>query len=477
MIPRIIHQFHPTAEYGDAITNGMLFVQRILQRCGYQSEIYCTHPDQRIAHLLRPVPTFEDHPNDVLLVHHSLDSSYNRWISNLKCRRILIYHNVSLAPLLQEQGEPRRPAEQVHVQLAAWANSQVFDAAIGDCTVDVELLESFGYRSPAAIPLLVDLDHIRNHAWSTDWVQKLSGSRNLLSVGPVCESNGQLDLVYMIERLTRISNVPVRLVLVGATRSPRYRTSIESEISRLGMGDKIWLLGKLHNADLYALYRATDLYVSLSRHEGFGISLLESMALDLPVVAASAENAAITPRTGGLVLEAHDPDHMAATVKLVLEEPWLHRQVILGQRQSLVRYERPVLVAAFQEHLRKAGVELTLVSSSENSIPRSNRWQIEGPFDSSYSLAIVNRELARALTRKGETVALVSRDGPGPIKASEAFLIQNPDLLAMMVRAREPGCLPPRFESLPARRCRHEGGVAGFGQLCLGRKWISVCIC
>src|SRR5580658_2817030 len=40
-------------------------------------------------------------------------------------------------------------------------------------------------------------------------------------------------------------------------------------------------------------------------------------------------------------------------------------------------------------------------------------WQVEGPFDSFYSLAVVNREFARALRRAGEKVALVSRDGPG----------------------------------------------------------------
>jgi glycosyltransferase involved in cell wall biosynthesis len=438
VIPRSIHQFSPIAEYGEPITNSMLFVQRILKASGYQSEIYTAHPDQRIAHLLRPIPTFEEHSSDVLLVHHSLDSGHNRWISNLKCRRILIYHTTT-PPLSLEGSELRCPAERDHGQLAAWAKSRVFDAAIGDSIADVEELESLGYRSAAAIPLLVDLDQLRNQPWNTDWPQRLTGSRNLLFVGAICENNRQLDLVHMIERLTQISNLPVRLILVGETRSPRYQRSIESEISRLGLGDKIWSLGKVRNIDLYALYRATDLYVSLSRHGGFAIPVLESMAFDLPIVASSAENAAITPWTGGLVLETHDPDYMAAAVKLVLEEPWLRRQVILGQRQSLARYERPVLVAAFQEHLRKADVELTLVPSSENSIPRSNRWQIEGPFDSSYSLAIVNRELARALKRKGETVALLSRDGPGPIKASGAFLIQNPDVLAMTVRAREPG--------------------------------------
>ena len=415
----------------------MLFLQRILQQSGYRSEIYCAHIDQRIAHMLRPIATFEDQSTDLLLVHYSLGSYYDDWVSNLKCSRILVYHNITPARLLPEGSELRRLSETGRVQLAAWAKSQVFIAAIGVSAANTEELERLRYRSPAAIPLLVDLDRIRSHAWSTDWAQKLNGSRNLLFVGRIGEHKGQIDLVRMIERLMLISNIPVRLVLVGGTTSPRYLAAIEGEISRLGLRDKVWLLGRLDDADLYAIYRTADLYVSLSQHEGFGMPLLESMAFDLPVIATSAGNVAMTLGTGGLVLETRDPDHVAAVAKLVLEEPWLRRQIILGQRQSLERYERPVLVAAFEEHLRKAGVELTLEPRSENTIARSNGWRIEGPIEGSYSLAIVNRELARALQRKGETVAVVSRDGPGPIKASEAFLKENPDLLAMTVRAGE----------------------------------------
>jgi glycosyltransferase involved in cell wall biosynthesis len=74
--------------------------------------------------------------------------------------------------------------------------------------------------------------------------------------------------------------------------------------------------------------------------------------------------------------------------------------------------------------------------------PAAPIWSIEGPFDSSYSLAVVNRNLARALGRAGETVALVSRDGPGPYPPAAAFLHANPDLAEMAARART--AVPPQ---------------------------------
>ncbi len=73
----------------------------------------------------------------------------------------------------------------------------------------------------------------------------------------------------------------------------------------------------------------------------------------------------------------------------------------------------------------------------ERSVPTTaHSWSVEGPFDSSYSLAIVNRELAKSLTRSRSTIALISRDGPGPFEPNAAFLKANPDIAAMVERGR-----------------------------------------
>jgi KDO2-lipid IV(A) lauroyltransferase len=58
------------------------------------------------------------------------------------------------------------------------------------------------------------------------------------------------------------------------------------------------------------------------------------------------------------------------------------------------------------------------------ALPKKGKtWRIEGPFDSSYSLALVNRETARAMAGQGWQVALHSTEGPGDFPA-------NPEVLA-----------------------------------------------
>lgn len=86
------------------------------------------------------------------------------------------------------------------------------------------------------------------------------------------------------------------------------------------------------------------------------------------------------------------------------------------------------------------------------------RWRIEGPFDSTYSLALLNREIARALEMHGVNVALLSTEGPGDFAPSPAFLDANPDLASMTALAESIGhaqatvasrnLYPPRVEDM-----------------------------
>ena len=68
-------------------------------------------------------------------------------------------------------------------------------------------------------------------------------------------------------------------------------------------------------------------------------------------------------------------------------------------------------------------------------LPSVLNWRIEGPFDSSYSLALLNRETARALSELGHRVALHSTEGPGDFLPNAEFLQANPDLASMNASA------------------------------------------
>ena len=94
-------------------------------------------------------------------------------------------------------------------------------------------------------------------------------------------------------------------------------------------------------------------------------------------------------------------------------------------------------------------------------LPERINWRIEGPFDSSYSLALLNRETARALRDLGHYVVLHSTEGPGDFTPSASFLRANPDLAELHARAAATSHLdvnvtsrnlyPPRVADMASR--------------------------
>ena len=430
MKPYAIHQYHYTSAYGDGVTNGMLFTQRLLREAGYKSEIYCEHVDHRLSSYLNSHRSFEDREDQLVLIHYSFGHDKHQWIENVKGPKILVYHNITPSHFMSKGSDLHHYSELGRKQLGAWAKTTEFVGAIAVSPFNAAELKLCGYARIATIPLLVDLDRVRTNSWSRPLFDRFTGMRNALFVGRFIPSKGQLALVQTISALHAMCDFPVRLILAGATVTEDYLGEVRQEIHRCGLDDHVVLLDHVKDEDLFALYRSADVYMSMSEHEGFGMPLVEAMAFDVPVLAFASSAVPSTLGSGGLLLEKQDPKAMAAAAKLVLAEPWLRRELIHAQRRELERFERHNILKTFEGFLRELDIEVKFDQTVKSTRPREN-WQIEGPFDSSYSLSIVNRELALALEQEGESVSLQSRDGPGLIPPDKSFLRANPGIKAM----------------------------------------------
>ncbi len=75
------------------------------------------------------------------------------------------------------------------------------------------------------------------------------------------------------------SDVPHRLVLAG---DEGWLADDDAPLRRLG--ERVKLLGRVSARDATALYAGADLFAFPSRHEGFGIPVLEAMVQSTPVV-------------------------------------------------------------------------------------------------------------------------------------------------------------------------------------------------
>lgn len=455
-----IHQFAVTCARGDGITNGMLFVQRLVRECGLPSEIYVIDVPDDMAGQVHSYRHYQGRPDQLLLIHHGSGNPLDAWMERQSCRKLLIYHNITPEHFFSSDDPVVPVLRHGRAQLSSW--HRWLDGAIADSEHNrSELLDAgFSASLTKTLPLLVDLARLPlGQPITAAPPQTEHSPYRLLFVGRLAPNKNQAGLIATLAALQRRSDWPVTLTLIGGGDfSPLRRLAEE-----YGVAKSVTFTGKVCDAELHQYYQQADLYLSLSEHEGFGMPLIEAMAYELPVLAYAAPDSSIaaTVGEGGLLLNKPDPEIAAAAALLLLRNPGLRARLIDAQRSRLAEFSPDRLFEQFRQFLGELGMTLPKRQGDPAGMPQERRWRIEGPFDSSYSLALVNRELAQALQRQeGEDqVALHSTEGGGDFPPDPLFLAEEPHLASAVTHAAQPAwydaslrlCYPPRTTGLAGR--------------------------
>lgn len=103
----------------------------------------------------------------------------------------------------------------------------------------------------------------------------------------VARIDRQKNQMMLVELLARHPQTTVRLV--GPVTQPDYREELLSRAKEVGAENRLEFVGALPPAspELAAEYRSADVFVLPSRHEPFGIVVLEAWAAGVPVLASN----------------------------------------------------------------------------------------------------------------------------------------------------------------------------------------------
>lgn len=145
---------------------------------------------------------------------------------------------------------------------------------------------------------------------------------HLLSVGSFVAHKNHRTL---IEGYLRAAP-PAPLVIVGkpgpALGDPILRRLLD------GAGDRVQLRHGVPDAELLELYRGAGAYLTASRYEGFGITVLEAMSQGVPVACAAAGALPEVVGDAALTFDPADPDAIAAAIRRVIGEAGLRATLI-----------------------------------------------------------------------------------------------------------------------------------------------------
>ena len=106
--------------------------------------------------------------------------------------------------------------------------------------------------------------------------------------------------------------------LVLAGHKPTEATSVypdyDAYIKQLGIEEYVRWLGYVDEEDKPVLYRNAETFVFPSRHEGFGLGILEAMASGTPVVTTNASSLPEVLGDAGFAVEPDDARNMAGAI-------------------------------------------------------------------------------------------------------------------------------------------------------------------
>lgn len=433
-----VAQFHSGSAVGDAVTNSLFYSQSVLNDYGIASDIYVQHRDERLADQLKLITDFEPRQDDLLLIHHSMGHDIMELLTGLPCRKLLCFHNITPPDFFAKES----PFQ--HYARLGLAQLQDLRAAVSDVMAYSDYsardLARRGFADVSVIPLLRDFAPLRVAPFSARWHYFEAPRHQLLFVGRICENKGQLDLVRFVARHADSFDHPLHLTLVGRLDSgDAYHQAVIDEIERSRLTDRVLLAGHVSEEDLYGHYRAADAYVSFSEHEGFGVPLIEAMAFDVPVLAYDVSAIGDTLGSAGIKLRTTEPDELVGALHNLFSDRAYRRQVVREQRRRLEFYDRDSVGRDFIEfvrpHLPPGIVPRAATTQAQGAGEPAIRrhYVVEGPCETSYSLAIVNRALGIALDhRKEVATSFRPAEGVEGYVLNEAAARQHPDLVPLL---------------------------------------------
>jgi glycosyltransferase involved in cell wall biosynthesis len=131
------------------------------------------------------------------------------------------------------------------------------------------------------------------------------------------------------------AEVPHRLVLAGP---PGWKADDGDAAAAHALGDRVRLLGAVGRVQLFALFAGADLFAFPSRHEGFGIPVLEAMAQDTAVVCADIPALREVAGHAARFVAPDDADGWCATLRELLTDDGARAQLVSAGRERVSQF-------------------------------------------------------------------------------------------------------------------------------------------
>lgn len=419
-----INQFHSGTAFGDAITNQMLEIQNIIAESGYESKVYAQFIDNKLSSKINNIKEYSGNENNILIIHHSMGFDGFEDITNFPDKKIMIYHNITPQKYIDD--EYTKEYIRIGLQQAEDYRKHV-DYVIAASNYNRQELIKMGHKNVDVMPVQISVDRFDKIKENKKIVDKYSETTNLLFVGRVVPNKCQQDVIITFVNYVRNFNSNSKLFIVGDLYMDSYVSKLKKLCDTYDISDKVIFTGKVSEEDLKSYYILSDIFLCMSEHEGFGVPLLEAMKMSVPVIAYRSSAIAETMGGSGVLVTEKQHLHIASLINEIIIDTNLKNRIINNQSERI-------------DKLKNTDTKKILFNSIDNMLhdKRKRNIQMQGPFETSYSLAIVNRKLIEAINNIGEDEASIyCTEGPGDYEPKEQDLKDKPLAKQLWLKSKE----------------------------------------
>jgi len=332
----------PNFVVGDAIGHSVLTAQRYLRKLGFESEVFADVFLENVRARNYREFAFEGRET-WLLYHYSTGSVVNSFALENSDNIVLCYHNITPPEFFRDFDQlAEKTCREGREVLKRFSGRVRY--AMADSEYNAIELEGLGIGPVEVVPPILDFDQIRptgNNPFGDD-------KTNILFVSRVAPNKRCEDILKVFHFYRRYVNTNSRLTFVGGYgKNDRYYRYLRRIIETMNIPDVVFT-GFVPNEKVGDYYANASVFLCMSRHEGFGVPLLEAMNFRVPVVALSCAGIPYTMGSAGILVSRNEPEKIAELLGVLVDDNVLREQIIEGQLARLADFSDAKTEASFK---------------------------------------------------------------------------------------------------------------------------------
>ena len=349
-----IHQLVPALHDGDAIGDSAREMRDYIRSKGIASDIYAYTIDEAISS--EAIDFNSSQPQvtsaDVLILHFALPSGMTEFLKRSAARKAIVYHNITPSFYwLQYDKSLVHLAHAGRQELESLA--PFIDRGAADSEYNRQEIEQLSFRNTCVVPIYVKQE--RYHSAPSQYVtqQMKDGTFNMLFVGRVAPNKKLEDVIKLYFFYKKLYNPLSRVIFVGKTNvTPAYFSGLKHLGIRLSfMPEDVIFTGHVDWSELVAYYKSSQVFVSMSEHEGFCVPLVEAMICETPILAYSSTAIPYTLGEAGVQFQEKDFEKLAGICYRIQTDSAFRESILQTQRKQLQKYSKAEIEKSVDQFL------------------------------------------------------------------------------------------------------------------------------